>query len=141
MEPAPGYGWYLKQISVHMSRDINRNLDQHNLTLSQSHLLMYLFHSEKQCASLKQLENHFGVAQSTMAGIAVRLENKGLILSFTDDHDRRIKHIQLTDAGRDVCQTCWDTILATEERVVSSLTEVERQVFLALLKKVYEAVR
>lgn len=141
MEPAHGYGMYIKQISDYMDKDINRNLERHNLTHSQSRFLMALFHRETQCASLKQLENLFGVAQSTMAGIAVRLESKGLIVSFTDAQDRRIKHVQLTEAGRNVCQASHDTILATENRLVSGLTGIERQIFLDLLQKVYQAVR
>lgn len=141
MEPAPGYGMYIKKISDYMAKDINRNLEQHNLTLSQSRFLMALFHREAQCASLKQLENLFGVAQSTTAGIAVRLEHKGLIVSFTDAQDRRIKHVQLTEAGKSVCQASCDAILETENRLVSGLTEIERQIFLDLLQKVYQAVR
>ena len=142
MEPLqPGYGMYIKRLSDCLSKEVNRVLEQHNLTMSQSHLLMALYHREGNSASLKELESLFGVAQSTMAGIAARMENKGFLVSCPDPADRRIKHVRLTEEGRAVCQASHAAAMDTEAQLTAALTDIERQVFISLLEKVYQAVK
>lgn len=49
--------------------------------------------------SLKELEKILHVAQSTTARIVTKMEGKGLIDSFSDVSDKRIKYIRLTQYG------------------------------------------
>lgn len=53
---------------------------------------------EKQC-TLKELEQRLHVAQSTAAGIVIRLEQKRYIEGFGDSSDRRIKQVRITESG------------------------------------------
>ncbi|MCC8168229.1 MAG: MarR family transcriptional regulator, partial [Clostridiales bacterium] len=91
-------------------------------------------------ATLKTLEKYFGVAQSTEAGIAVRLEKKELVTSYTDPDDRRIKIIVITNAGRKICEEAHSNMLNAEHRLLKGLNEEESGQFFALLEKVYNAL-
>lgn len=48
---------------------------------------------------MKELERYFGVAQSTIAGVVSRLEQKGFVEAFGDAADKRIKVVHITPAG------------------------------------------
>ena len=53
---------------------------------------------------MKEIERHFQVAQSTVAGIVVRLERKGFVEAAGDRSDRRIKLVRLTAEGEGCCK-------------------------------------
>ena len=78
---------------------------------------------------------------STIAGLAVRLEKKGLIESLPDPNDRRVKLVHLTEAGASVCEDSFKDIIASEERLLSDLTDVEQTLLLNLLERMYATVQ
>ena len=139
-EPAQGYGLYFKKISDAMAKRANRSLQSHNLTLSQFHMLMALASSKEKTYSLKELEAHFRVAQSTMAGLVARLEHKGMLETLSDPEDRRIKRVQLTKAGLETSQACRADIRQTEETLVSGLNEEEKTLLMDMLRRVYASL-
>ena len=139
-EPAHGYGLYIKKISDAMAKRANRSLQAHNLTLSQSHMLMSLAAAEEKTHSLKELEAHFRVAQSTMAGLVARLERKGMLETLSDPEDRRIKRVQLTQVGLKTSQACRADIRQTEETLVAGLNEEEKALLMDMLRRVYASL-
>ena len=139
--PRPGCGLYIKWINEAIAAEANRNLKRHNLTMSQCHVLMALFRREERSASLKELEGMFGVSQPTMAGLAARLEAKGLITGFADPRDRRVKLVRLTEAGLTICQASHQEIMATEERITDALSSEERALFLDMLRRIHDSLR
>ncbi|MBE5803455.1 MAG: MarR family transcriptional regulator [Clostridiales bacterium] len=138
-EPDQGFGLYIKRISDLLGKYANRNLQSHNLTVSQVHMLMHMAGEKRPSYSLKELETRFRVAQSTMAGLASRLERKGLVESLSDPDDKRVKRLRLTEAGHAVCQAAICHIHETEDRLTACLTPQERSQLLSLLRRVYEA--
>lgn len=135
------YGLYIKRINAWLDCEANRHLTQRNLTRSQSHFLMELRRRPEQTATLKEMESCLNSAQSTVAGLAARLEKKGLIASFSDPQDKRVKLVRLTEDGDACCATSLDEIVATEEQLVSDLTDCERTLLLNLLERMYATVR
>ncbi len=81
----------------------NEELRADDMTSSQVKMLMIINETKDECITLKELEKHFGVAQATIAGTAARLEKKGMIESFYDPSDKRVKHVRITDKGRAMC--------------------------------------
>ena len=139
-EPAHGYGLYIKRISDAMAKRANRSLQAHNLTLSQSLMLMTLADSEERIHSLKELEAHFHVAQSTMAGLVSRLERKGMLKTVTDPEDRRVKLVQLTRSGYETSQACIADIHRDEELLTANLTGQEKLLLMDMLQRVYASL-
>lgn len=139
-EAIKGYGMYIKKISDLLSKEANHNLQAHNLTVSQFHMLSMIHRGGQESYTLKELESLFHVAQSTMAGLVSRLEAKGLLEPLTDPADKRIKRTRLTPEGQAVCTAGRLDILRTENRLTSGLSEGEKAQLLALLQRVYETL-
>lgn len=72
-----------KRINDTIEKNANSNLQANDITLSQMKMLFAILHKDdfphNDCMPLKELERHFGVAQSTAAGIIQRLEKRGLL--------------------------------------------------------------
>lgn len=132
-------GSLLKQINDELEKNANNALRSQDLTLSQMGALLELSYEKGYEMSLKELERRLHVAQSTAAGIISRLERKGLVESFGDLQDRRVKMIRLTKTGLERVQASDSHRLQAEEKLLSGLTETERTIFFALLKKVRDS--
>lgn len=129
-------GALLKQLNDKLEKDANNALRAQGLTMVQSTALVWLSECEGKQAPLKELERQLGVAQSTAAGITVRLEQKGFVESFGDANDRRVKMVHLTAKGEQSCITARQNMQDTEVKLLASLTEEEKTVFHQLLQKV-----
>lgn len=128
-------GALIKQLHDALGKRANNALRSQDLTMAQVGALIELrFSPEKQMA-LKELERRLHVAQSTAAGIAARLEQKGFVEGFGDANDRRIKMLRITPAGEECCRRADQHMAATEETLLSGFTEAERAAFFSLLKR------
>lgn len=125
-----------KYINSQLEKNANSDLQENDVTLSQFKMLLTLHLSETGCLPLKELERSFRVAQSTAAGIAVRLEKKGLITSFADKADKRIKLVQITESGRNICENSKKKMLKGDRDLTKGLTPEERKEFRRLLQKI-----
>ncbi len=140
-KPIAGYGWYIKRIDNALEKEANQNLQAIKLTMQQNHALVLLIRAENHTMSLKALEEDFGAAQSTVAGLISRMEKKGLVEALNDPGDKRVKLVRLTGEGERLCAISREDVVRSEERLTSRLSPEEREVFLRCLKKVYEAVK
>ena len=107
-------GAMIKQIHDEIEKVSNRLLQLQRLTTAQMNVLMELNSAERSTLSLKELEGILYVAQSTTAGIVVRLKQKGFVESFGDKRDRRIKNVRITDAGRACCLNAKPLLMDTQ---------------------------
>lgn len=126
----------LKQIHDVQEKNINNTLRNLDLTFSQINVLRALVHSADKQMSLKELEKILHVAQSTTARIVAKMESKGLIDSFGDASDKRIKYIRLTQYGEQYSSNAKQKLEEEETRLLSSLTETEKMLFVSLLQKI-----
>ena len=140
-KPIAGYGWFNKVIDNALEKEANANLQRLNLTMQQNRVLIHLAHAPEHTLPLKALEEHFSAAQSTVAGLAARLEKKGLVEPVSDPADKRIKRIRLTEEGLRLHALSRQDVVMSEERLTSLLTDEEKETFLICLQKVHEAVR
>lgn len=89
----------IKLIHDRLEKNANNALRDQGLTMMQVSVLITLHDAQRQQLSMKELEQRFGVAQSTVAGIVSRLEQKGLVEALHDAEDRRVKLVHLTREG------------------------------------------
>ena len=140
MELRQDCGLLIKQINDELLKNANNALRSQNITLAQLEVLNQLSQAPEGQHSLKELEQILHVAQSTAAGIVARLEQKGLVEGLGDAEDRRVKRVQITPAGVECVRTALHHRAEAEERLLSGLTETERDIFYTLLKKVRESL-
>lgn len=134
-------GTLLKQIHDALEKQANNTLRADGLTMAQVGVLLMLDRAEHRQMPLKELEKALHVAQSTAAGIVSRLEQKGLVESFGDAEDRRVKVVRLSEAGAGCCRTADARMAEAERQLLSSLTEAERDIFILLLRKVRDSLQ
>lgn len=133
-------GELIKRIHCAMQKNANNELREEDLTFAQVHLLFTLQREPEGQCFLKTLEKKMGVAQSTMAGLVKRSEEKGFVEYMEDPADRRVRLARITEKGLQVCRDTEDKIRRSEEHMVSLLTEEEADTLVGLLQKVYTAV-
>lgn len=131
----------IKQIHLTLEKQGNNLLRSQDLTLSQIEALWFISHAFEKQMPLKELEKGLHVAQSTTVGIVSRLEQKGLVESFGDKSDKRIKIVKITVLGEQVCAKAKQSMEQTEESLLSGLTEIEKDLFKSLLKKVKSTLK
>lgn len=128
-------GMMIRQIHLLLAKITNNALRQHDLTMSQMMTLLILSKQEGGELTLKQLEPFLQTSQPDVAGIASRLEKKGLVDGFADAQDKRMKRIRITVAGLEYCQQAKGDMITTEQTLLSQMTPDEREIFRTLLKK------
>ena len=134
-------GTLLKQIHDALEKQANNRLSVDGVTMAQVGVVLMLDRAEHRQMPLKELEKALHVAQSTAAGIVSRLEQKGLVESFGDAEDRRVKVVRLSEAGAGCCRTADARMAEAERQLLSSLTEAERDIFILLLRKVRDSLQ
>lgn len=141
MNKKDNFGSLFKRIHDSLERHVNNSLRAQGLTMAQMNVLIELFFSPQEQMTLKEMERHLHVAQSTAAGIVARLEQKGLVEGFGDENDRRVKRIRITPAGRACCQLAEQSMYETEAALLSGFTKEERTTLLSLLKRIAENLK
>lgn len=134
-------GMLIKKIHDAIGKRVNNELREKDLTLAQARVLMEVGDDGGGAKSLKELERRFHVAQPTIAGLVHRLEVKGLVRGYADPEDNRVKLVKLTFEGEKFLETNKRKVDETEERLLSSLTESEKQAFLRMLHTVYDKIK
>ena len=134
-------GMLIKQINSTLEKNANNILREQGLTFAQVSALFAIRDFSEQQISLKELENLLHVAQSTTAGIISRLEQKGLVVGFGDPADKRIKLVRITPLGEQYCKRGEQDMSETEEKLLSGLTETEREIFITLLQKIRNTLK
>ena len=129
-------GKLIKQIHDELEKQANSALASQNLTLTQMRVLIELESAQERQLTLKELEALLHVAQSTMAGIVLRLEQKGYVESFVDKNDRRVKRAAITESGLGCCANARSHIVDMETNLLSGLTMEEKELFSSLLRKI-----
>ena len=123
----------IKHILTTLEKCINHRLKEKDLSMSQGVILVKISESEKGERSLKALEKEFSVAQSTIFGVIARLEKKGLVTTYL--HDNKTKVARVTDEGRALTQFIMSSIHDVESGMFDEFTEIEKMMFIELLKK------
>lgn len=81
---------------VLLSEDLSQLFDA-TLTMQQIKLMVALHRDGP--TSGHELADHLGVATPTVSGMVERLVERGMLERRTDDRDRRVRLVALTDAG------------------------------------------
>lgn len=120
-------GLKIKIISEMISKYINNGIrtNKIDVTFQQMNILRYLYENPGRTASLKEMERNFGTSQATMAGMVVRLEEKGLVNTFHQEEDKRIKMVRLSEEGWKTLKERYQFKKKTESRITTGLSNDE----------------
>lgn len=134
-------GQLIKLLHDRLEKQANNTLRDKDLTMMQVSVLMALQEAEQKQRTMKELEKKFCVAQSTIAGIISRLEQKGLVEAFGDASDRRIKVIHITTAGEACCREAEGYMAEADQTLLHGFSENEKTMFNLLLARAAENMK
>jgi DNA-binding MarR family transcriptional regulator len=89
-----------------------------DLTMRQLHVLVAA--SQPEGVTVHELARALGTSPPTASGLVNRLADKGLVTRVEDDADRRVRHVQLTEAGQETL-TALDS---TYEHLLGEMVEL-----------------
>ncbi len=135
MAHAEKCGLLIHRIHNYLEKSGNSQLGKKGLTFSQMNVLINLSESPEG-VSFKELEKRLKLAQSTTVGLISRLEEKGLVSVFDSHDDKRVKFVRITEKGELYRSDAEDEMNASEEKLLSPLTEIEGELLYSLLKKI-----
>jgi DNA-binding MarR family transcriptional regulator len=106
-------------------RDVMQLATEFELSFTQMKALHLLF-SPHEPVSVKELGEGLGLSLAAMSRAADGLVQRGLVDRIEDVHDRRIKRLSLTGAGRDLVQKLREVRMAGLKEFVASLSAKEQ---------------
>ncbi|MGN0696164.1 MAG: MarR family winged helix-turn-helix transcriptional regulator [Oscillospiraceae bacterium] len=114
-------GYFIKNINDKLKVRADADLKRYDLTLSQSRVLAFLMDSGGQ-ASQKEIEQYLEVSHPTVVGIVSRMEQKGHVISWIDEKDRRNKIVKLTGQAEAVGAEMEQNISDNERKMLDGLS-------------------
>ena len=129
MSPSLPSGQLIKLLHDRLEKQANNTLRAQDLAMMQVSVLMELQKTGRKQLSMKELERKFCIAQSTVAGIISRLEQKGFVEAFGDAADKRVKLVHITPAGE------------ADQTLLKGFSEEEKETFNRLLARAAENMR
>ncbi len=118
-------GFLLKQINDSLAKKANNELKESDLTMMQVSALLTLKKRDNGEMTLKAMEKFFSLSRPTVAGLIMRMEEKGIVDSFTDKSDRRVKIVRLTQKGEECLSRASVPMENAESTLVSGLSDDE----------------
>ena len=133
-------GEMIKQINDAIEKKAAHLLGDSGITKSQLMVLLLFLKAPDDTMTLKEVERALHCAQSTAHGLVTRLEEKKLVISKGDPEDRRIRVIQITEAGKEHCRETEKKVMMLEKTLLEPLDEQEQEQFLEYLSRVKKAL-
>jgi DNA-binding MarR family transcriptional regulator len=121
------------------ARDRSMPLMASTLTMQQLKVVMFL--SFRGSASGQELARHLGVGLATVTGIVDRVVAQGLAARREDPNDRRIRRVELTEAGRRLTAEILDAGAAGYRRLLERLDTDTLRTMEQVMRKIEAAMR
>ncbi len=134
-------GFYLKKIFQMMEKNLNKDLEDIDLTGMQAHVLIYLYKNRKNIINQRDIEREFELTNPTVNGILNRLENKDFIKRVVSLNDARNKEIMITDKSISLIVEMKKKAKNMENKMTSGITKEELDTFYQVIKKMFNNVQ
>ncbi len=99
----------------------------------------FLYHAQRPVYQ-KDIESNFGIARSTVTNILQLMEKKGYLTRTTDEHDARLKRLELTELGKKVHLDTIAVIDSAHDTMEAGITDEERRICFEVLEKICKNV-
>ena len=108
------------------------------LTIMHGRILGYLYRNPERDVFQRDLEDHFNISRSSVAGIVKLMEQKGYIRREGVREDARLKTLTLTDQGLDACRQAMTVFHRVEAEAVQGLSPAQLNTFLDVCDAIQE---
>ena len=156
MEKEKSICFSLKRVNHIVERGIHTSLAAagfDEITNMHGWILGFLYHAQRPVYQ-KDIESNFGIARSTVTNILVLkngriaesgsfdelMEKKGYLTRTTDEHDARLKRLELTELGKKVHLDTIAVIDSAHDTMEAGITDEERRICFEVLEKICKNV-
>ncbi|MGN1230880.1 MAG: MarR family winged helix-turn-helix transcriptional regulator [Anaerotignum sp.] len=130
-------GYLIKVIHEKIKVKADADLKRHNLTLTQSRVLIYLTERGGE-ATQKEIETFMEVSHPTVVGILSRMEQNGFLTTWMDSENKRNKIVRLTEKALSTGKEITSFIAQNEKEMLVSLTDEEIRALEKSLSVIYK---
>lgn len=130
-------GFLIKTINDKLKVKADADLKQYNLTFTQSRVFSFLMSKGGQ-ATQKEIEIFLEIAHPTVVGIVSRMEQNGYVTSWIDNTDKRNKIVKLTPKAVTLEKDMEQDIIATEKKLLKSLSTDDISYLRKMLLTIYK---
>lgn len=126
-----------KKVQILFEKNLNKILEQYDLTTAQASIITYLFEAEKQNREVQQkdLEEYFYLKNPTVTGILDRLEIKKYIVRKISKEDKRKRLIYLTPKAKKIYEDANKCIISFRDKAVKGITKEEFAASISIINK------
>lgn len=136
MEERQPIGFIVKQINNIYEKELTKRLKILGITSSQCAVLNYLFQSNQEHVTQREIEKNLQLKNPTVTGLLKRLDEKGFVLCVQSPTDKRCKNIYLTEKAFDIQKKMESDRKRLDKRLTIGMTKKEVEVFRRGLEKV-----
>ncbi len=129
-------GFLFKQINNNYEKGLNERLKVLGLTSSQCEVLDYLFSSNKDEVTQRDIERALCLKNPTVTGLLKRLDEKGFVLVVPCTDDRRCKNVYLTEKAYDIQRRMEEERKRMDKTLTLGMTKREVDALEKMLEKV-----
>lgn len=105
-----------------------------DLTMQESRVVEFIGESDGQM--MRAVADYLGIAVNSVTTLADNLERKGLLRRVRSKADRRVVHVELTEAGRQAYRSIAEVKQHFHREMLAALTDEEQAILLVLLRKI-----
>ena len=113
---------------------IKKDIRNHGIATSEFAVLEALYHKGKQ--TVRQISDAVLINSGSITYVIDKLENKNFIERSHCKDDRRVVHIQITDAGKEFMDEVFPKHQKVIEEVFEDINMEERKLIIDILKRV-----
>jgi len=124
----------LMQTSKAVQDCMRVEMSQYNLSITEFSVLEVLYNKGKQ--TIHQIGNSILISSGTMTYVIDKLEQRHLLSRHACVEDRRVIHVTLTDAGKEMMDRIMPKHQEFVDSMFCSLNKEEKEIFVTLLKKI-----
>lgn len=131
----------VKQVALKFDRESIPVFQKYNMTGSQYKILKYIYMQDSQMTTLKDLQQHFGMAHPTIIGILDNLEKNDFVRRIENPDDHRSHLIVLTEKAQNEGEELISIGDELENQLTKSLNREEKKTLAELLNRLLEETK
>lgn len=133
------YGFLTGKIVQLLEEDFIDKLKSFELDARQYGVLVKVY--ERPGMSQIQIAEELKIDRTTMAERAEQLESLHYITRVKNPQDKRTYCLNITKQGKELLEKCWELLQQSEDKVLSPLSDDEKEHFKNYLLKIYNSWR
>ena len=126
-------GYLLAQVKAQLSNAVDAELAGHDITAAQWATLKHIDAGRGGTAA--ELCRNIGCDTGSVTRMLDRLEEKGLVRRTRSTEDRRVVHLELTEAGRTLCPKLTPAAVKVLNRHLRGFSRAELETLKGLLRR------